>query len=269
MSRVRAAAGRGHFYPRERVTLVRMVDQLLSKAAGSTGGEPWPKAIIAPHAGYAYSGEIAAHAYARLRERSARIKRVVMLGPAHRVAVHGLALPAAERFTTPLGTIDVDQDAISEIEHLSQVVVSEAAHAREHSLEVQLPFLQRVLKAFRIVPLAVGDTTASAVAEAIENLWGGPETLIVISTDLSHYLSYDVARETDCRTVEAILALDGTSIGNAEACGSTAVGGLILAARAHRLRPQLLDLRNSGDTAGDRSAVVGYAAVAFEEHSDV
>ncbi|MHB8347163.1 MAG: AmmeMemoRadiSam system protein B [Acidiferrobacterales bacterium] len=269
MSGIRPAAVSGSFYPGEQGALVRMVDHLLSQAAGTVGGEAWPKAIIAPHAGYAYSGDTAAHAYAHMRERSAGIRRVVLLGPAHRVAVRGLALPAAECFATPLGTIDVDQDAVSAIRHLPHVVVSEAAHAREHSLEVQLPFLQRTLKTFRILPLAVGDTSPSAVAEVIEILWGGPETLIVISTDLSHYLPYDTARETDSRTVESILALDGAPIGDAEACGSPPVRGLILAAGAHRLRPQLLDLCNSGDTAGNRSAVVGYAAVAFEEQNDV
>ena len=263
MSRVRPAAVSGSFYPGERAALVRMVDHLLSEAAASAGSGPLPKAIIVPHAGYVYSGAVAASAYAGLRGRSAGIKRVILLGPAHRLPVRGLALPAAERFVTPLGAIDVDQDAASAILRLPQVTVSEAAHAREHSLEVQLPFLQQVLKAFRILPLAVGDATPSEVAEVIEILWGGPETLIVISTDLSHYLPYQAARETDGRTVEAILALDGEPVGGAEACGSAPVRGLILAARKHRLRAQLLDLRNSGDTAGGREEVVGYAAMAF------
>ncbi len=269
MTRNRPAAVNGSFYPGGRVALTSMVDFLLSEAATSANGGLFPKAIIVPHAGYVYSGAVAARAYARLRGYSADIKRVILIGPTHRVPVRGLALPGAERFTTPLGTVDVDQDAVSAISHLPQVVMSDLVHAREHSLEVQIPFLQRVLKEFQILPLAVGDATPSQVSEVIEILWGGAETLIVISSDLSHYLPYEVAQETDSRTVEAILALDDDLISDADACGSTPVRGLILAARAHRLHPQLLDLRNSGDTAGGRDKVVGYAALVFGEQTHV
>ena len=259
----------GSFYPGERAALTRLVDALLSEASARAGDGPLPKALVVPHAGYLYSGPVAAHAYARLRKHGETVERVVLLGPAHRVAVRGLALPAARRFATPLGTVDVDLEAAAASMRLPQVGASAAAHAREHSIEVQLPFLQRTLKSFRVLPFAVGDATPPEVAEVIELLWGGAETLFVISTDLSHYLPYDLASATDRRTVAAILALDGVPIGDSEACGSTPLRGLMQAARAHGLSPQLLDLRNSGDTAGDRREVVGYAAVAFGDYASV
>jgi len=182
------------------------------------------------------------------------------------VPVRGLALPGTEAFETPLGRIPIDREAVNHILALRQVTTSVAAHALEHSLEVQLPFLQQVLGDFKIVPLAVGDTTPEAVAEVIEALWGGPETLIVVSSDLSHYLPYKAAQHIDKQTCAAIARLQ-TLDSHEQACGATPVNGLLLAARHHHLRPQLLDLRNSGDTAGDRERVVGYAAFAFTAES--
>jgi len=192
------------------------------------------------------------------------VTRVVVLGPTHRVAVRGLALPAAARFETPLGSIEVDGAAIERLGTLPQVVVSAEAHAREHSLEVHLPFLQSVLGDFKLVPLAVGDATPEEVAAVLEVLWGGPETLIVVSSDLSHYLPYREAQRIDQETCAAILALR-TDLTHEQACGATPVSGLALAAQRKGLRSELLDLRNSGDTAGDRSRVVGYASFAFHE----
>jgi AmmeMemoRadiSam system protein B len=221
-----------------------------------------PKALIAPHAGYIYSGAIAASAYATLKNIAPQIRRVVLLGPTHRVAVRGLALPDTEAFDTPLGRVKLDVEAIRAIAHLPQVTVSNAVHAQEHSLEVQLPFLQSVLGDFTLLPLAVGMATAKEVAEVLETVWGGEETLIVISSDLSHYLPYATAQRVDNNTCQDILHLN-QSIAHEQACGGTPISGLIVAARKYHLTPHLLDLRNSGDTAGSRDGVVGYAAFAF------
>lgn len=261
MSTVRPPAVAGMFYPADPVQLAHDVQKLLAAA------RPYdliPKALIAPHAGYIYSGAIAATAYATLLPYASRIRRVVLLGPTHRVAVRGLALPGADAFDTPLGRIKLDTAAVSAIARLPQVTVSPTAHALEHSLEVQLPFLQSVLPDFTLLPLAVGMATAEEVAEVLETVWGGEETLIVISSDLSHYLSYATARRVDNETAQSILKLH-QPIAHDQACGGTPVSGLIVAARQHHLKPHLLDLRNSGDTAGTRDQVVGYASFAFTE----
>jgi hypothetical protein len=236
--------------------------------AGSMQGtrDPLPKALIVPHAGYVYSGPVAAPAYRRIAAGRASVRRVVLLGPVHRVPIRGLALPAAQAFATPLGTVEVDAEAAARALDLPQVQVSEAAHALEHSLEVQLPFLQTVLDDFKIVPFAVGDATPEEVGEVIDRLWGGSETVIVVSSDLSHYHPYAAARQIDRGTATAILALDA-SIDHEQACGATPINGFALCARRHHLKPELLDLRNSGDTAGDKSRVVGYAAFAFADHT--
>lgn len=257
----RPPAVAGLFYPGEPQALARDVRAMLDSAK-SAGGVP--KAIIAPHAGYVYSGPIAANAYARLAPARETIKRVVLLGPTHRVAVRGLALPSVQQFATPLGTVEIDQDAIQSLRGLPQVVVSDQAHAMEHSLEVHVPFLQAVLGDFKLVPLAVGYAEPEDVAAVIEKLWGGPETLIVVSSDLSHFLSYGEAQQIDRATCEAILELR-SDIDHEHACGATPVAGLAVLARRKNLKPELLDLRNSGDTAGDKSRVVGYASFAFYE----
>jgi AmmeMemoRadiSam system protein B len=186
----------------------------------------------------------------------------VLLGPTHRVAVRGLALPGTDTFATPLGEVPIDADAVRLISDLPQVIISPQAHAYEHSLEVQLPFLQAVLSDFKLLPLAVGTASAEEVAEVLELLWGGDETLIVVSSDLSHYLPYDLAKQVDDTTTRAIGKL-ARGISHEQACGATPINGLVLAARHHHLTPHLLDLRNSGDTAGSRDGVVGYAALAF------
>jgi len=261
-TRPRPPAAAGRFYPGDPATLAREIDQALATARPASG--PTPKALIAPHAGYVYSGPIAASAYAALDPVRDSVRRVVLLGPCHRVAVRGLALPSADAFDSPLGRVPVDRAAVAALSGMPQVVVSAAAHAQEHSLEVQLPFLQRVLRDFAIVPLAVGDATADEVADVLERLWGGPETLILISSDLSHYLCYDDAVRTDRATADAILALD-PELDHEQACGATPIAGLLSVARRRGLVPRLLDLRNSGDTAGDRRHVVGYAAFAFHD----
>jgi hypothetical protein len=260
---VRPAAVAGTFYPGSVQSLSYDIDNMLRQAKASRG--PLPKAVIVPHAGYIYSGPIAASAYQRIAAGRDQIKRVVLLGPAHRVPVRGLALPQAGAFETPLGTVPIDTQAEALIADLPQVVASAPAHAWEHSLEVQLPFLQKILGEFTLVPLVVGNATAQEVAEVLNRLWGGPETLIVISSDLSHYLPYELAQKIDDQTVQMILDLRNVS--HEQACGGTPVNGLLLAARQHRLQPELLDARNSGDTAGDHDHVVGYAAFAFVEET--
>ncbi len=273
MQQVRQPAVAGTFYHSDRLVLQSNVNDLLETALLEANNEKQsenlipPKAVIVPHAGYIYSGPTAATAYARLSAGRDTIKRVVLLGPVHRVPVNGLALPGVSVFATPLGRVQVDLDAITAIENMPQVVESVAAHALEHSLEVQLPFLQTVLEDFTLVPLAVGDATAEQVAEVLERLWGGPETVIVISSDLSHFLPYETARAIDKETVDNILNLHGP-LNHQQACGGTPVNGLMLAARQHHLHPKLLDLRNSGDTAGDKNRVVGYASIAFTEGAD-
>lgn len=261
MPTTRPPAVAGMFYPAAPGQLARDVQQFL---AGACPHDLIPKALIVPHAGYVYSGAIAATAYATLIPIAARIRRVVLLGPTHRVAVRGLALPGVDAFDTPLGRVILDKDAVQSILHLPQVSVSALTHKEEHSLEVQLPFLQSVLGDFTLLPLAVGMATADEVAEVLEILWGGEDTLIVISSDLSHFLPYAIAQRVDRRTADDILKLH-QPVDHQQACGGTPINGLIVAAQRHHLSPHLLDLRNSGDTAGSKDQVVGYAAFAFTE----
>ena len=262
MDPLRPAAVAGMFYPAAPRELAWEVDNMLGHSAGSGPVPGFPKALIVPHAGYIYSGSVAAEAYDRLRSARGIVRRVVLLGPCHRVPVHGLALPDAAAFDTPLGRVPIDREAVESLAGLPQVVVNSAVHAEEHALEVQLPFLQRVLGEFSLVPLAVGAATPSQVAEVIEKLWGGEETLIVISSDLSHYHDYDEACAIDRGTARAILDFS-TDIDHEQACGATPVAGLLLAAKRHGLSAELLDLRNSGDTAGGHARVVGYGSFAF------
>ncbi|MEW5786876.1 MAG: AmmeMemoRadiSam system protein B [Pseudomonadota bacterium] len=263
MRNVRPPAVAGMFYPAQAAVLRQTLDACFAQAqAGETALRP--KALVAPHAGYIYSGPVAASAYRLLEPWADNIRRVVLLGPVHRVWVPGLALPGADAFETPLGQVPVDHEAIRAIADLPQVTLSPAAHDQEHSLEVHLPFLQRVLGDFSLVPLAVGGAAASAVAQVLDRLWGGAETLIVVSSDLSHYLPYHTAADQDRQTARAILRLDDHLQGE-QACGAAPLNGLLLAARQRGLGAHLLDLRNSGDTAGDRQRVVGYGAFAFTE----
>ena len=270
MPSVRPAAIAGMFYPGTAGVLARDVDALLAAAkpaavAPTAPTAPTiPKAIIAPHAGFVYSGPIAASSYARIAPARARIRRVVLLGPTHRVAIHGMALPGVDAFATPLGTVRVDADAVKKLMALPYVGINAEAHRQEHSLEVHLPFLQKVIDEFTLVPLAVGHATAQQVATVLDTLWGGEETLIVISSDLSHYLPYADAQAADHATTQAILELR-TDITHHQACGATPIIGLNLLAQQRGLKAHLIDLRNSGDTAGDKARVVGYGSFAFYE----
>jgi MEMO1 family protein len=263
MSAIRPAAVAGSFYPGEASALAAEVTSHVASAPANPARAA-PKAIIAPHAGYVYSGPIAGSVYARVAPLAGRIRRVVLAGPAHRVYLHGVAVPAAAEFQTPLGSVGVDLDAIARLRELAFVEVSDRAHALEHSLEVHLPFLQAVLGDFRLVPLVVGDAAPDDMAKLFDLLWGGDETLIVVSSDLSHYLPYDDARARDGGTARAILDLDPTLVPE-DACGAAPINGLLALARRKGLEPELVDLRNSGDTAGSRDRVVGYGAFAFHE----
>jgi hypothetical protein len=261
---VRAAAVAGAFYPGDAGELRLDLSEMMEQAGDTAIVAGFPKLVIVPHAGFVYSGPVAASAYDRLLPARGIVRRVVLLGPCHRVPVRGLALPGANAFDTPLGRIRIDAEAVGALADLPQVSASQAAHALEHSLEVQLPFLQSVLGEFTLLPLVVGQASADEVAQVLERLWGGPETLIVISSDLSHYLPYDQARSIDGATAGAILGFD-TAITHEQACGATPVTGALIAARHHGLKASLLDLRNSGDTAGGRDRVVGYGAFAFTQ----
>jgi hypothetical protein len=270
MPAIREAAVAGQFYPGNPNELEAAVRGYLDAAlrgqpADSVVPLVVPKALIAPHAGYVYSGPVAATAYALLKPAHAAIKRVVLLGPCHRVGVRGLALSGADFFRTPLGDVAVDKDAAARIIDMPQVKVFDATHAMEHSLEVHLPFLQVVLDDFAVVPLVVGEATPAEVADVLDKLWGGPETLIVVSSDLSHYLDYDNARAIDARTCRAIETLDPAAIARDGACGRFPVGGLLEMAKRRGLTVTTLDLRNSGDTAGSKDHVVGYGSWMFAE----
>jgi MEMO1 family protein len=254
----------GSFYPAEPAALRDEVARCLADARPSAPSAP-PKMLVVPHAGTTYSGPVAASAYGMLAGAAReRIRRVVLLGPAHRVPVRGLAAPTVSAFATPLGDIPLDQAALSALAELPFVERSDRAHEWEHSLELQLPFLQQVLgRDFTLVPLVVGDARPNEVAQVLEQLWGGEETLVLISSDLSHYLPYAAARERDSETIQRLLAFD-SAIEPDEACGCHALNGALIVAQRHGLQPRLLDARNSGDTAGDRRRVVGYASLAFE-----
>ncbi|MDH5178625.1 MAG: AmmeMemoRadiSam system protein B [Gammaproteobacteria bacterium] len=258
---IRHAAVAGMFYPDQELELRQMVQGYLNQATPLDG--PAPKAIIAPHAGYIYSGPVAASAYINLLKVAKQIQRVVLLGPAHRVPVRGIAASSAGNFATPLGLVPIDMEAVRMICEMPGVRIDDEAHMLEHSLEVHLPFLQVVLDKFTLVPLLVGRASAVDVDLVLSRLWNGPETLLVISSDLSHYHDYKTARELDKATSEAIEKLDYEHINYENACGRDPVNGLLHFAKRFGLHAKTIDLRNSGDTAGPHDKVVGYGAYLF------
>lgn len=263
MRAVRPAAVAGLFYPGRRSELDSMIAGLLDDArARMVDVELTPKGLVLPHAGYIYSGSTAALGYALLERMRAQVTRVVLLGPCHRVYTEGLALPGVAAFETPLGVVPVEPPPEPLYRSIPQVRSNPVVHAEEHSLEVHVPFLQSVLDDFTLVPLAVGAACASDVSEAIDALWGGPETVVIASSDLSHYLPYERANLVDTRTVHQMLRLDAT-LTHEQACGADPVNGLLLSARQRGLTPHLLGRCTSGDTAGDKERVVGYAALAL------
>jgi AmmeMemoRadiSam system protein B len=251
------------FYPADPAELHGLMAQYLQHVTAPADKNSIPKAIIAPHAGYIYSGPVAASAYARLLPAHDQIKRVILLGPSHRVSLFGLAISSVDQFDTPLGSVKLDREAIDSIADLPQVRQLDEAHSMEHSLEVHLPFLLEVLDDFKLVPLVVGDAQPGEVAEVLERLWGGPETLIVISSDLSHYHDYATAQRLDSATSKSIENLQLEDIHSENACGCVPVSGLLHLARKKGLQAETIDLRNSGDTAGTKDQVVGYGAYVF------
>jgi AmmeMemoRadiSam system protein B len=260
MAKVRQPAVAGTFYPDDPDRLGEMVVSFLEDAASGVDG---PKALIAPHAGYVYSGPVAGSAYASLRRQAADIRRVILIGPAHRAAIRGLAAPRCESFSTPLGEVPVDVEAVRALVDRQRIALNDDAHRLEHGIEVHLPFLQRLLDAFTIVPLVAGEVEPAEIVAVLDAVWGGPETLVVISSDLSHYYNYDAARQLDARTAQAIESLAPDRIGTEHACGRLPIQGLLQVAKRRGLTPKTLDLRNSGDTAGPRDEVVGYGAFIF------
>ena len=259
---IRPPAVAGTFYPAEPQALVEALQHSFAAALQPAPDAGVPEALIVPHAGYVYSGPIAASAYLRLVPAQSVVRRIVLLGPSHRVPLDGLAVPASDAFATPLGLVPVADEARRVALARPGVVVEDMAHAAEHSLEVQLPFLQVVLDRFEVLPLAVGRCRPEDVAGVLDALWGGPETLVVASTDLSHYQRYEEARARDGRTAAAIAAAEPEAIGDLDACGAYGLRGLLATARSRHLTVEQIDLRSSGDTAGDRERVVGYGAFA-------
>jgi AmmeMemoRadiSam system protein B len=260
---IRPPAVAGTFYPADPQVLAETVDRHLAagrERLAAPGAAP-PRALIAPHAGYVYSGPIAGTAYAAIAPRAAALRRVVLLGPAHRARLRGLGASGADGFATPLGIVRVDRAALDRVRDV--VATADAAHAREHSLEVQLPFLQRLLPELAVVPLVVGDASGEEVAAVLDHLWDGDDTLVVVSSDLSHYYDAATAERLDGATCAAIEALDPAGLDRESACGRIPIAGLLLSARRRGLRARVLDRRHSGDTAGPRDEVVGYAAIAF------
>jgi len=260
---VRPPAVAGRFYAGEPRRLEAEVAGLLANAPASLG--PVPKALIAPHAGYIYSGAVAASAFASLGNRATKIERVVLIGPAHYERFAGMAIPTVEAFDTPLGRVPVDRDMYRVLADLPYVSRSDAAHAPEHALEVELPFLQVLLPTLALVPLLVGEAPARHVAHALHRLWGGPETIVVVSSDLSHYHDYDTARRLDAATAAAIECGDAGELGPNDACGHLAIAGLLIEAEARGLVARRLALANSGDSYGPRDRVVGYGAWAVAQ----
>ena len=256
---IREPAVANTFYPGDAGELSTQINTFLA-AAELPDNTNTPKAIIAPHAGYVYSGPVAASAYARLIKAKERIKRVILLGPTHRVSFYGCAVSSADAFSTPLGNIKLDKETINSLLDKGLVKTLDQAHAMEHSLEVQLPFLQTVLDDFLLTPIVIGEASAAEVSQLLETVWGGPETLIVISSDLSHYHSYDTAREMDLDTCRKIETLDYQTLTGNQACGFMPVRGLLYLARQQNMTVETIDYRNSGDTAGPRDQVVGYGA---------
>ncbi|KZR70646.1 hypothetical protein PMIT1313_00300 [Prochlorococcus marinus str. MIT 1313] len=258
MRKVRSSAVAGVFYSADRETLASDVARLIANA--DTTSPLQPKALIAPHAGYVYSGQVAANAYITWQSQKDKIERVVLIGPAHRIALQGIAVPSVDAFQTPLGEVEIDREAITAILDLPQLSVNDEAHRPEHSLEVHLPFLQKVLGDFKLLPLVVGAVSGKQVAEVIERLWGSDSTRFLISTDLSHFKDYKNAQKIDRETAQSIESLNPDMLSPEKACGYIPVSGMLIAARKYGLSVKQLALQNSGDTAGNKERVVGYGS---------
>jgi AmmeMemoRadiSam system protein B/AmmeMemoRadiSam system protein A len=262
---IRQAAVAGTFYPADKEELTAMIDSFYANASDQPAVG---KALIAPHAGYIYSGEIAASCYAPLRKRKNTISKVVLLGPSHYVGFMGMALPTVDFFTTPLGDIPIDKELHKKAIECEDTFTLDNAHLQEHSLEVHLPFLQKSLESFTLLPVVVGQCDPKLIAKMLHEVWGGPETLIVISTDMSHFKNYQDAQKCDQKTADNIVNFNIESIDHYDACGSAPVLGLLQAIK-NKFKIKLIDIRNSGDTAGDKDRVVGYASFICDEQQNL
>ncbi len=260
IEQIRPTAVAGLFYPNSADELSDTINAYLANTAQTMTSPKTIKAIVAPHAGYVYSGPIAASAYTLLRKTNSQFNKVILLGPAHRVKLTGIAIPTVQQFDSPLGPINIDQELLMQINQFDFVHESDLAHKEEHCLEVQLPFLQTVLQDFKIVPLLIGDISAEQVSLVLESIWDVDNLLIVVSTDLSHYYDYITAQKLDQKTSQFIEELNSNKIEYDHACGKTALQALLLSAKKHKLCAKTIDLRNSGDTAGEKNKVVGYGA---------
>src|SRR5262245_24092424 len=259
----RPPAVAGLFYPGDARELREVVSGYLRQRSTTTSAAA-PKALIVPHAGYVYSGGIAAAAYATVASLRQTIRRVVLIGPSHRVYLRGMAVPAASSFATPLGNLEIDQTLKASLLQTGAVIESDTPHAQEHSLEVQLPFLQLLFDDFTLLPLVLGSVSPEHVAAALANVWGDSATLVLVSSDLSHYHAYAQAQQIDAATSAAILRRETTLAGD-QACGAVGINGLLYLAGQRQLPISEIARCNSGDTAGDRSRVVGYGAFAVHE----
>jgi len=258
---IRSAAVADLFYPANSKELEALVSRNLKEASAALPASLGTlKAVIVPHAGYIYSGQTAAFAFASMVPTE--IQRIVLLGPSHRVAFYGMAVPDCDAFETPLGLVQIDPELMQKALTHPDVQINATAHAQEHSLEVQLPFLQLVLDQFRLLPICIGSVEADAVAELIESFWYDDTTLFVISSDLSHFHSYQEANSIDQLSIDMILQQQ-SGFNHQQACGATGINALLKVADRHHLKAQLLDYRNSGDSAGDKESVVGYTSIAF------
>ena len=264
MKNIRPPAVAGTFYPENPDTLRDVIEQNIAQTAPLSRTEI-PKVLIVPHAGYIYSGPIAGSAYTLLVPYRQLINRVVIIGPSHRVGFHGVALSNADNFKTPLGLIPIDKKSQAKLAEIAGVHIMDKAHEAEHSVEVQLPFLQYMLDTFSIVPIVAGDASPQLIAKIIKTLWAGPETLILISSDLSHFHNYLTAQQLDRATSQAILTMDINAIDSQHACGCVGIRGLLTFTQQHPMETSILDVRNSGDTAGSKDSVVGYGAYLFSE----
>ncbi|MGH8187679.1 MAG: AmmeMemoRadiSam system protein B [Steroidobacteraceae bacterium] len=261
----RPPAVAGLFYPEDPQELREVVSAHLRRAASATSAAAPPKALIVPHAGYVYSGSIAAAAYARVAARRTAIRRIVLIGPSHRVYLRGMAVPGAQTFRTPLGSVPIDADLKAALLRRDDVTEADAPHALEHSLEVQLPFLQLLFDDFTLLPLVLGSASPQQVGSALEQAWGDEATLVLVSSDLSHYHEYEIAAQIDAATSAKILRREPDLVGD-QACGAVGINGLLHLARSRGLGIEEVARCNSGDTAGDKSRVVGYGAFAIHEN---
>lgn len=261
---VRPPAVAGLFYPDDAGELRETVSEYLRQHAAATAAAQSPKALIVPHAGYIYSGGVAAAAYATVASLRRAVRRIVLIGPSHRVYLRGMAVPTATSFATPLGRIEIDHELKSLLLQRGNVVEADAPHAQEHCLEVQLPFLQMMFDEFTLLPVVLGAIAPEHVAAALAQVWGDATTLVLVSSDLSHYHGYEEARQIDAATSAAILRREARLAGE-QACGAVGINGLLYLAGQRQLAVGEIARCNSGDTAGDRSRVVGYGAFAVHD----